>query len=118
MQYSVAAGGWLCTGGTGWLEGTTTVTVPRAGNYYCEIGGQGIQIGPSTNDERGLQITAGGILLQARSGQGGGQNNNDDSSMFDKGKMIGLTTGQVLTPTVSGTAPPRQYIRIQPVKMT
>ena len=31
MQYVAAITTWICIGAGGWLEGTTTVTVPRAG---------------------------------------------------------------------------------------
>jgi hypothetical protein len=118
LQYSTAASKWLAIGAAAPLEGTTSITIPRAGTYMVEIGGQGLQIGAATNDERVLTLTAGGITLVARGGQGGGQNNNDDSSIFDKGRMTGLTASQVLTPTVTGTSPVRAYIRAYPVSVS
>jgi hypothetical protein len=117
MQWLASASCWLCTGGTGWLEGTTAVTVPRAGDYYCEIGGQALAVGAGGNSLCDIAVTAGGITLGAYAGQGSGQNNSDYSSCFDKGKMVGLTASQVLT-TTSGTRPTRGYIRVQPVRVT
>jgi hypothetical protein len=125
MQYFQSAGCWICIGPGGWLEGGLTVTVPRAGDYYCEIGAQGLVAGAgSSYSVYSLNITAGGVSLSALAGQLGGQNNNDYSSPFDKGKMVGLTTGQVLTVsdgssnTSGAIVATRRYIRIQPVRMT
>lgn len=112
MTYSTAASKWLFSGGS-WLEGTTTVTVPIAGDYYVEIGAEGGGFG-ATNGPN-LTITAGGITLFAGGGGNGGGTQNMFGSLYDKGKMTGLTASQVLTPTSANT-PTRPYIRIQPVK--
>jgi len=124
MQYVASLGYWINIGGHGWLEGGLTITIPRAGDYMVEIGAQGLGSGAgSTYTAYILQTTAGGITLNAYAGQGGGQNNTDYSSCFDKGKMVGLTTSQVLTVTDSssnnsgGVAANRRYIRAQAVKI-
>jgi hypothetical protein len=89
-----------------------------------EIGAQGLGSGSGSSFTiYNLQVTGGGLTLVAVAGQGGGQNNNDYSSCFDKGKMVGLTTSQVLTVTDSsstnagGTVALRRYIRAQAVKI-
>lgn len=112
LQYNSTFAKWVFLGGT-WREGTTTITVPLAGEYYVEIGGAAQQFPASSN--AGLQIAAGGITLTARQGAGGGGTEDVLASSFDKGRMTGLTASQVLTPTVLGSATLRQYIRIQPV---
>lgn len=114
MQYNSTAAKWLFIGGS-WKEGTTTVTVPIAGDWYCEIGAKRYQTASGT-DVMTLTLSAGGVALDAGVGTHGGGTEAVSGSVFDKGKMIGLTASQVLTPTVAGT-PTRQFIRIQPVKL-
>jgi hypothetical protein len=121
MQYSSTLGYWINLGGNGWLQAVgsgsyPSVTVPRAGDYMCQIGGRALAIGATLGQTVDMAITAGGTTLNAYAGQGSGQNNSDYSSCYDSGRMNGLTTSQVLTP--SGTnVPTGAYIRIQPVKM-
>ncbi len=117
LKWFATASKWMFLGGSA-LEGTTTITIPIAGDYMVEIGGEALGVGATGNDIRQLTLTAGGITLYAAEGQGGGQNNPDYSSCFDRGHMVGLTAAEVLTPTVSGTAPPRQYIRATPIFLT
>jgi len=124
MQYNASLGYWQNIGGHGWLEGTTTITIPRAGDYVCEIGASGLGSGAgSAWTAYILSVTAGGITLNAYAGQGGGQNNNDYSSCIDRGKMVGLTTSQVLTLSDTSSngsgsiTATRRYIRAQAVKI-
>lgn len=114
LQYVASAAAWLFLGGSS-LEGTTSVTIPRAGSYYCEIGAQGGSFSGTTNVQ--LALTAGGITLHANQGATGGGTEGIVGSAFDRGRMTGLTAAQVLTPTVTGT-PTRQFIRVQPVAVT
>src|SRR5215831_12292359 len=120
MQYNASLGYWQNIGGHGWLEGTTTITIPRAGDYVCEIGASGLGSGAGCAwTAYILSVTAGGITLNAYAGQGGGQNNNDYSSCIDRGKMVGLTTSQVLTLSDTSSngsgsiTATRRYIRAQ-----
>lgn len=118
FQYSTAAACWIFKGGS-WLEGTTSVTIPRAGTYYCQIGGAAQLSGGSASNVT-LAITAGGITLTAMQGVGSGGTETVLASLFDAGRMSGLTTSQTLTPTVTnnGISVVRQYIRVQPVTVT
>jgi len=122
MQYSSALGYWINLGGHGWLQAVgsgsyPSVTVPRAGDYMCQIGGRALAVGAGGTTTADMSVTAGGVTLNAYCGQGGGQNNTDYSSCYDSGRMNGLTTSQVLT-TAGANMPGGAYIRIQPVKMT
>jgi hypothetical protein len=108
---------WECIGGTSWIEGTTTVTAPRAGDYYCEIGYAGTSYGANSNAQ--FSLTAGGITLAAWAGNEGGGTQNTAVSSIDKGKMVGLAASTVLTPTNGGNVGVgRQYTRIQPVRVS
>lgn len=107
---------WECVGCGGFLEGTTSITIPRAGVWYVEIGAEGIAGGSGDNTR--MTLTAGGITLQAFGGGAGGGTEGVNYSLFDKGRMSGLTASQVLTPTTSGAALTRQYARAQPVRVS
>lgn len=104
---------WEFVGGS-YLEGTTTLTIPRAGDYYVEIGAQGNNFG--NLNQTILSLTAGGITLSAQAGGGGGSSQTIYGSAYDKGKMTALTASQTLTPTSSGNSTTRQFIRAQPVR--
>lgn len=115
LQYDSLALVWRFIGGSK-LEGTTTITIPRDGSYYVEIGAESEGYGAAQNVILGL--TAGGITLTAMAGGAGGGTEGIDASCYDAGRMTGLTTSQVLTPTSTGSvAPLRQYIRAQPVNL-
>jgi hypothetical protein len=125
LQWNTAAAKWFCVGQAGALEGTTTLTIPRAGTYMVEIGALGLNAGPSsTYSVYALSLVAGGITLQAMAGQGGGQNNPDYSSAYDRGRMVGLTASQVLTVVDSSSnssgaiTATRRYVRAEPVWVT
>jgi hypothetical protein len=105
---------WEVVGGGGALEGTTTITIPRAGDWHVEIGAKGAVFG--ANVQVILDLTAGGIALSAEQGAGSGGTEGVYGSAFDKGRMNALTASQVLTPTVTG-APTRQFIRAYPARL-
>ena len=106
---------WYFYGGSP-LAGTTTITIPRRGDYKVEIGSRGGSFGAT--DQVILSLTAGGITLDARGGGAGGGTQGNHFSIHDSDIMVGLTTGQVLTPTSSGSSgAARPYIRATPVKI-
>ena len=117
MKYFQGATKWMALGEVSPVEGTTTLTIPYAGTYYVEIGAAGNDAGGVASGGPGLSLTAGGITLVAGGGGAGGGTEGVQWSLFDKGKMTGLTLSQVLTPTVVGS-PTRQYIRAYPVSLT
>lgn len=104
---------WECLGCGGFLEGTTAITLPRAGDWYVEIGGAAQAQAAGTNTQ--ITLTASGVSLAAFQGSGGGGTQGIDTSIFDKARMNALGGGGTLTPTVAGS-PVRQYIRAQPVR--
>lgn len=114
-EYDAADAVWQMSGPP--LNGTTTITVPRAGTYLCEIGCQGISVGASANVQ--LSLTAGGASLGAFGGTAGGGTEGALFSIYDSDRMVGLTTNQVLTPSSTGSqAGVRNYIRLHPLFLT
>lgn len=110
---------WECVGAGGAIEGTTSLTIPRNGDWLVEIGA-GAQTF-AAGDTIALTLTAGGITLEAGQGAGGGGSQSVAASAVDRGKMTALTAGQVLTPGVDlgGSAiVSRQYIRATPVRVS
>lgn len=106
---------WECVGSGGALEGTTAITIPRAGDWYVELGARGTLFSAAVQVT--IDLTAGGITLSAFQGAGGGGTEGVYGSAFDKGRMNGLTASQVLTPTVAGS-PTRQFIRATPARVS
>lgn len=121
MRYNAGSSSaykWECVGdGGGALEGTTTITIPRAGDWMVEIGASGFSTGPTSEVQ--LSVTAGGITLSAFAGSGGGGTQGIDSSPYDSGRMLALTASQVLTvANAGGRAPTKQYIRARPCRVS